>query len=380
MLFNSYEFIFLFLPAVILLYYAVSAKLRNLLITVVSYVFYAYWDYRFCVLIFLSTLWDFLIGQKIFFCGVERERKIYLFLSLLFNLGLLGYFKYVNFFLNSVLLIFPNLPLQPLNVILPVGISFYTFQSMSYSIDIYFGKIEPVKRFADFACYISLFPQLIAGPIVRYKQIAMQLTDRQHSPDLVAGGLRRFVCGLAKKLLIADALASVADEMFAIHNPSFGIAWLGAVSFSLQIYFDFSGYSDMAIGLGKMFGFHFPENFHFPYQAKGISDFWRRWHMSLSYWLRDYLYIPLGGSRCSALRNYLNIMITMLLCGLWHGASWNFVLWGGYFGILLIIERIIRQKLTIRIPEWNIILLTYFFVIIGWFFSDQNHCPRADSG
>jgi len=379
MLFNSYEFIFLFLPAVLLVYHVFAEKWQNLLLTLASYIFYAYWDYRFCALIFISTLWDFFIGEKIFFCDTERKRKIYLSLSVLFNLGLLGYFKYANFFLDSLSFVFPNFLLQQMNIILPIGISFYTFQTMSYSIDIYYKKVKPVKQFTDFACYISLFPQLIAGPIVRYSQIEGQLSYRKYSIDQFAHGLRRFVLGLAKKLLIADTVATVADAMFKIPNPTFGTAWLGAVSFSLQIYFDFSGYSDMAIGLGRMFGFDLPENFHFPYQAKGISDFWRRWHMSLSYWLRDYLYIPLGGSRCSVLRNYANLMITMLICGLWHGASWNFFLWGGYFGVLLITERIIKQILSVRIPGWGSMILTYLFVLIGWvFFRAESVSQIAD--
>ncbi|QTA81894.1 O-acyltransferase family protein [Desulfonema limicola] len=365
MLFNSYDFLFLFLPAAFILYFLSPGKWRNAVLAAASYVFYGYWDYRFLSLIFISTLWDYFAGKRIFESGDKKKRNFFLFLSILFNLGLLGYFKYAGFFIESLALLIPAIPPGLIDVVLPIGISFYTFQTMSYSIDIYRNKVKPVKKFIDFACYVAMFPQLIAGPIVRYEQIAGQLFKKNCSIDNAAWGIRRFIQGLAKKVLVADTMAVVADTILRSGSPGFYMAWLAAFAFSLQIYFDFSGYSDMAIGLGRILGFDFPENFNFPYKARGISDFWRRWHMSLSYWFRDYLYIPLGGSRTTLPRSYMNLFITMLICGLWHGASWTFVLWGAYFGILLIIERPFKDSLK-KLPEWTVVLSTYILVVLGW--------------
>jgi alginate O-acetyltransferase complex protein AlgI len=367
MLFNSYVFLFLFLPAVLLVYYACPDSWRNFILTLAGYVFYGYWNVNFCGLLLLVTLWAFLFGKKIHQGRNRRHRQGYLLLSITLNLGMLAYFKYANFFLDSLLKIFPCLTFPELAIILPIGISFFTFQSMSYTIDIYQGKAKPIESVIDFACYIAMFPQLIAGPIVRYHEIAAQLINRQHSVTLFAHGVRRFILGLAKKVLIADVMAAIADPMLAITPATFCSSWIGIIAFSLQIYFDFSGYSDMAIGLGRMFGFHLPENFNFPYRSTGISDFWRRWHISLSRWLRDYLYIPLGGSRCGWKLYARNIVFTMTLCGLWHGAAWTYVTWGGYYGILLLMERPFRARFA-RIPSWLIIPATNLLVVIGWVF------------
>ena len=365
MLFPSYNFLFMFLPLVLLANHLIAVKYKNLLLTIASYIFYAYWDYRFCSLILISTIWDYRLGLAIYSTSFTSLRTRLLYLSILFNLALLGYFKYANFFIDSITSIYPSISLSTLDIVLPIGISFFTFQSMSYTIDIYRKRITPTSSFIDFACYISMFPQLIAGPIVRYHQIADQLRERHATVSDIAHGIRQFSVGLAKKVLIADACGQIADILFESTTPSFYTAWFAVIAYSLQIYFDFSGYSDMAIGLARMFGFQLPENFNFPYQARSITEFWRRWHISLSGWFREYLYIPLGGSHVAAARISANLMITMLLCGLWHGASWNFVLWGGYHGFLLALERPFKDRNT-KVPALLAVPVTSILVMIGW--------------
>ena len=374
MLFNSYEFLFAFLPVVLVLYYLLPARPRVWLLTLASYFFYGWWDYRFCSLMLVSTLIDYIAGRRIHESTSSATRKRWLWLSMASNLSLLGFFKYYdllagtfNYGLSSL---FPqaavSVPL--LHLVLPVGISFYTFQSMSYSIDIYQKAAQPARSFMDFACYVALFPQLIAGPILRYRSLADQLIERVHSVDKAALGAALFVCGLAKKVILADSMALLVPLAFSPDQaPELGAAWLGVLGYTLQIYFDFSAYSDMAVGLGLLFGFSFPQNFHSPYKAISITDFWRRWHISLSTWLRDYLYIPLGGNRFGALITYRNLMITMLLGGFWHGASWTFLLWGGYHGLLLSLERMTGQANPKR---WIMLrrLLTFVLVMVGWVF------------
>lgn len=364
MLFNSYTFLFLFLPVVVFSYRLVPVRARNGLLAAASFVFYGYWDPPMTGLLLVSVLMNYGIGKGICREQAPEHRRAWLALLLLGNLALLGYFKYANFFLYSIWRVFPELPLRPLAIVLPVGISFFTFQGMSYGMDLYRGRIQPARNLIDFACYLTLFPQLIAGPIVRFSWMAGQLTQRTLSAAQTAYGARRFILGLSKKVLLADALAHVSD-VYLVETGGGAAVWLGMTAFSLQIYFDFSGYSDMAIGLASLFGFRLPENFDHPYQARGLYDFWRRWHMTLSAWLRDYLYIPLGGSRCSRGRRLRNLLVTFLLCGLWHGADWTFVLWGGYHGLLLMAERPFRSRLA-RLPSWLLLPATNLLVIVGW--------------
>ncbi len=371
MVFSSNSFLFLFLPIFLLIYYLSSRKLRSLIIAIGSYIFFGWFRLDYLALILLSTVLDYFCGNAIYKAKLEgRKGKTWLLLSVISNLALLAYFKYFNFgidSLNGVLTTFGVENLQVWTVILPIGISFYTFQTMSYTIDIYMKKAEPVNNFTDFMAYVALFPQLIAGPIVRYRSIADQLRSRTHTLSKFSEGSMRFMVGFCKKILIADAVAPIADIVFASGDPTAADAWLGALAFTIQLYFDFSAYSDMAIGLGLMLGFRFPENFNHPYISQSITEFWQRWHISLSAWLRDYLYIPLGGNRISPSRTYINLMTVMLLGGLWHGASWTFVLWGAWHGIILAIERLLgSKKLWKAIPAWLAIPRTFVLAIIGW--------------
>lgn len=374
MLFNSYEFLFLFLPIVLLGYYVLVPKRGRLgFLAILSYFFYGWWDYRFCSLLLISTVVDYIAGGRIQASPERVKKRIWLTVSIVTNLSLLGFFKYWDLLAATVngalsFLPIPSQPMLPiLHIVLPVGISFYTFQSMSYSIDIYMGEARPARHFWDFACYVALFPQLIAGPIVRYRQIETQLIHRDHTVERFAGGITLFTFGLAKKVIVADAMAPLVETVFGAPAPGLVASWVGVLAYAMQIYFDFSGYSDMAVGLGRMFGFEFPQNFHSPYKAISITDFWRRWHISLSTWLRDYLYIPLGGNRLGIRRTYVNLFVTMLLGGLWHGASWTFVLWGGYHGALLAIERAAGKKsLLSRAPVAAQRALTFVLVLLGW--------------
>ena len=344
MLFSSVPFLYFFLPITILLYLIVPKKGKNAVLLLMSLVFYA-WGEKLLVLLFMLTiLLGFLLGL-----GIEKFRgkplsRWLLWLSVAIDLGLLGYFKYTDFFIGSFNSAFgSNVPL--LNVILPIGISFYTFQILSYTVDVYRGTVPAQKNIIDLATYVALFPQLIAGPIVRYSDVAVQLKDRTHSLDKTAEGIRRFLIGLGKKVLIANVMGEVCTAFRASTDPSVLFYWLYAVCYTLQIYFDFSGYSDMAIGLGKAFGFDFMENFNYPYISASITEFWRRWHISLSSWFRDYVYIPLGGNRKGTAKQLRNILIVWMLTGLWHGAAWNFVLWGLLYAVLLINEKLWLKKL-----------------------------------
>lgn len=369
MLFNSYEFLFLFLPLTWGLYQLASNnRIKLWILALSSYFFYGYWNYKFLPLLLFSTVVDFYVGKKIGAIEEKKERKKWLIISMLVNLGVLGFFKYFNFFAESITAISGE-SFIPWNIVLPVGISFYTFQSMSYTIDIYRGHQKPYKDFLAFATYVSFFPQLIAGPIVRHDELVPQLINPDSKDgirwDEFVGGTQRFIIGLAKKVIIADSIGNAVDQsLIHLFELSSLEAWMCALGYTFQLYFDFSGYSDMAIGLGRMFGFKFPENFNSPYKSKSITEFWRRWHMTLSFWLRDYLYISLGGNRSSSFRTYVNLVLTMLLGGLWHGASWIFVIWGGYHGVLLALER--RFKGRVRIPSTAKLLLTFFLIIIGW--------------
>lgn len=369
MVFSSNIFLFLFLPITIFLYFLPLEKLgfkkyKNSLLLIVSLLFYSWGETKYIILLLSS-----IIGNYYFGLLIDQRKKYSLAIAIFFNLGLLAYFKYANFFIDS----FNSFGFDFYNkkILLPIGISFFTFHAISYLVDIYKRKCQVQKNIFDLALYISFFPQLVAGPIVRYNFIRRFLTTRYHNAITISYGVRRFIIGLGKKVIIANPLGEVADVIFATNiseiNPV--IAWVGIICYSLQIYFDFSGYSDMAIGLARIFGFKFPENFNYPYIARSIKEFWRRWHLSLSSWFRDYLYIPLGGNRVSVARQYFNLILVFFLCGLWHGASWSFVIWGLWHGLFLVLE---RGKSYSKILEFlpaifqNIYML--LIVMIGWVF------------
>ena len=364
-LFYEYAFLFGFLPVVLLAYYGLPGRWRNGWLFLASCLFYAASSLEFLPLLLASVAVDYSVGVRLAKATDPAARKRWLALSVGVNLGLLGAFKYGGFLTGSLRSLFQTDGIPLVDLVLPIGISFYTFQSMSYTIDLYRGRTRPVDSIVDFAAYVTMFPQLVAGPIVRFSHLNEQLKAREHSVDRFASGLHRFILGMAKKLLIADTLAALSVPLFANANPGFLEAWLSMLLFAGQIYFDFSGYSDMAIGLGRLFGFELPENFDAPYRATSFSDFWRRWHITLSSWLRDYLYIPLGGNRSGTIRTFVNLAITMLLGGLWHGASWNFVLWGGLHGLALGVERTFRERGP-SLPRWIRRGIVFVCVILIW--------------
>jgi len=373
MVFTSPIFLLYFLPLTLAAYYATPARWRNTLLALVSYVFYGWWSPWYVLLMLASTVIDWYCGIAIARPGAsDRVRRRAVLISIAGNLSLLGFFKYFMFAAENVermVRAFGGDGFEVLEVVLPVGISFYSFQSMSYSVDLYRGHAERAPRFIDFACYVAMFPQLIAGPIVRYKEVARQLVERPSRGELFASGVLYFVIGFAKKILLANPLGEVADLTFGASSLATLTAWYGLVAYAFQIYFDFSGYSDMAIGLGRMFGFELPTNFRSPYRSRSITDFWRRWHVSLSSWLRDYLYVPLGGNRRGLGRTYVNLSLTMLLGGLWHGAAWTFVVWGALHGTLLGLERLNRKRpLWSGLPSPLRVLCTFAAVNVAWVF------------
>lgn len=335
MLFSGIPFLFYFLPCVLLIYFIVPQKGRNAVLLAASLFFYGWGEPKFLLFMVFSIVQGYVFARLI---GRGRRKKLFLTLSLVLSFALLGYCKYADFFIENFNAV-TGLSLPLLKIALPIGISFYTFQIASYEIDVYRGDVAAQHNFIDFAAYVAMFPQLIAGPIVRYRDIAPQLKERTHSLEAAASGASRFAVGLGKKVLVANVLAQLVSAYKASAEQTALYAWLYAIAFTLQIYFDFSGYSDMAIGLGRIFGFSFPENFRYPYIAKSITEFWRRWHMSLGTWFRDYLYIPLGGSRCSRIRHIFNILVVWMATGFWHGAAWNFVFWGLFYAVLLMAEK-----------------------------------------
>lgn len=365
MVFSSITFLYYFLPILLIIYFIVPNKLKNLILLIFSLLFYFYGEPKYIFVLILSFIINYIAGKLI--NKYEKQAKLILIMALIYNIGQLLYFKYTDFFINNVNNIF-NISIPLLRIAMPIGISFFTFQTLSYVIDVYNKKVEPCDNFLSFATYVSLFPQLVAGPIVRYKNINNELKNRKTTFDLFANGVSRFVIGLSKKVLIANTLGELCSLLNNI-SPTIVSSWLLAVAFTLQIYFDFSGYSDMAIGLGKMFGFEFLENFNYPYIATSITDFWHRWHISLSSFFKDYVYIPLGGNRVSKIKWYRNIFIVWFLTGFWHGAAWNFIIWGLYFAVILILEKTIwlksLQKTKIFKYVYTLILVIISFVIFN---------------
>ncbi len=377
MVFSSHIFLFYFLPLSLIAYYCMPRRGKNVLMTVVSYIFYGWANPLFTLLMLLSTLIDFCGGLVIGLAPADntRRRRAGLLLSIVSNLSLLGFFKYTGFAMESYNQFFTFLgisgfdPVPVASFLLPLGISFYTFQSMSYAIDVYRGEAVCIRNFLDFACFVAMFPQLVAGPIIRFQEVADQLASRVHSFEKFARGVAFFSLGMAKKVLLANSCGKIADITFAAGSLHWLDSWFGIAAYGFQIYFDFSGYSDMAIGLGLMFGFVFAKNFDAPYRSASITEFWQRWHISLSTWLREYLYIPLGGNRKGPIRTAVNMAIVMLLGGLWHGASWNFVIWGAMHGVLLGSERLLGKKpFYARLPRSLRIAATFILVLIAWVF------------
>lgn len=374
MVFSSLEFLFLYLPCSLLIYFVIPPErlvLRNTALLLCSLVFYGWSEPLYVFIMLTSILVDYICGYLVakHRDTAPKKAKTALIASIVINLSILGFFKYFDFIIVNLAKIPIFSSLTPLGIKLPVGISFYTFQTMSYTLDLYFRKARVQKNILSFGTYVTMFPQLIAGPIVRYNEIDGALRKRQHNMCNAAKGARRFICGLAKKVLLANSAGAMYEALVAdvAGEPNALAAWLGIIFYAFQIYFDFSGYSDMAIGIGHIFGFDFPENFNYPYISKSITEFWRRWHITLSTWFKEYVYIQLGGNRKGKARTYLNLLVVWFLTGLWHGANWNFVLWGLYFCLLLIIEKAFLQKLLDRLPSIFSRIYFIFFILIGWF-------------
>jgi alginate O-acetyltransferase complex protein AlgI len=366
MIFSSFIFLYLFLPLTVLFYFLSPSKLKNYTLLFASLIFYAWGAPKLLIPLLISCAIDYQLSKQI-----SKNNKYSLYIAIGTNLVLLAYFKYANFFIAEFNQILKTLELNTIawtNIALPVGISFFTFQKISYLVDVYRKDTSPARSYVDYTLYVILFPQLIAGPIVRYLDVARQIISRAETSSMFICGIYRFSIGLAKKVLIADALGSVADYAFNLpaEQLTSEVAWLGIITYALQIYFDFSGYSDMAIGLGWIFGFQFKENFNKPYISQSITEFWRRWHISLSSFMREYLYYPLGGNKLGHIRTYFNLWLVFLLSGFWHGANWTFILWGIYHGLFLILDRLFLNQVKSILPKFINITLTLFLVLIGW--------------
>ena len=367
MVFSSILFLFRFLPIALITYYITPNKYKNMVLTILSLIFYSWGEGKYFLIMIASILVDYTAGRVIYKYREDRMKSIsVLCISLAFNLGMLFFFKYFNFFIYNINEIF-NLAINNVKITLPLGISFYTFQTMSYSIDVFMGKIEAEKNIINFSAFVTLFPQLIAGPIVKYTDIANEIKERKVCLDDIEEGIEKFILGLGRKVLIANNIGMLWSDVegLGFNNISTPLAWIGVVAFGLQIYFDFSGYSLMAIGLGKMIGFNFPENFNYPYISRSISEFWRRWHITLGEWFKEYVYIPLGGNRKGKLRVGVNLFIVWFLTGLWHGASYNFILWGLLFFILILVEKLGFNKILEKHKIFSH-CYTIFFLIMGW--------------
>lgn len=367
MVFSSTIFLCVYLPLVLLGYYICPKKGRNLFLLIASLVFYAWGEPKYVFLMIFSILVNYIFGRLMDKHRENKKRlKLMLVLSVVIDIGLLSVFKYTDFIITNVNAIF-GASFDLLNIALPIGISFYTFQAMSYTIDVYRNDVRVQKNLIDFGMYITMFPQLIAGPIVRYADVQDQLAERSVTTADFSEGIMRFVVGLGKKVLLANQMGAVWSDIYALGGDvSALMAWTGAIAYTFQIYFDFSGYSDMAIGLGRMFGFKFPENFRYPYQSVSITDFWRRWHITLSTWFKEYLYIPLGGNRRGLARQALNLLIVWSLTGFWHGAGWNFVMWGLYYFVILFIEKLFLLKALDKLPKFFRHVYALLLIIIGW--------------
>ena len=368
MVFSSLTFLYFFLPITLLIYFVSPKAIKNFILLVTGLFFYAWGEPIYVLIMILSAAIDYTAGRIMHWKDNNKTvRTICLIVSVLMNVGLLGIFKYSSFFITNINAVFgtsisdPQLPL-------PIGISFYTFQSMSYTIDLYRRKIKVQKNLINFMAFVTMFPQIVAGPIVTYDEVAERLDDRKTTVDDIADGIAVFVKGLGKKVLLANNIGLLWSQVKAMDYTQISVftAWIGIIAFAFQIYFDFSGYSDMAVGLGKMLGFEFPNNFNYPYTSKSISEFWRRWHITLGSWFREYVYIPLGGNRNGTARTIFNLAVTWALTGFWHGASWNFMLWGIYFGILIILERFVYGKLLAKLPKILGIFYTFVLVLFGW--------------
>lgn len=367
MVFSSILFIFRFLPIAMGIYFLTPKKLKNLSLLILSLIFYSWGEARYFLLMIASIFVDYFISINIEKNNKNKKIKILLLaISIIFNVGILFFFKYINFFIENINSIF-NMSLNNVKITLPLGISFYTFQTMSYTIDVFLGKVKAEKNIINFGAFVCLFPQLIAGPIVKYIDISKELKNRDINLDEIQEGIRLFILGLGSKVLIANNIGSLWNEVetMGFNNISTILAWMGIIAFSLQIYFDFNGYSLMAIGLGKILGFNFPNNFNYPYESRSITEFWRRWHITLGQWFKQYVYIPLGGNRLGRARTYFNLFIVWFLTGLWHGASYNFILWGLYFFILICIE---KNGLLNLLNKHKLIshIYTIFFILVGW--------------
>lgn len=367
MVFSSILFIFRFLPIAMGIYFLTPKKLKNLSLLIISLIFYSWGEPRYFLLMIASIFVDYFISINIEKNNKNKKIKILLLaISIIFNVGILFFFKYINFFIENINSIF-NMSLNNVKITLPLGISFYTFQTMSYTIDVFLGKVKAEKNIINFGAFVCLFPQLIAGPIVKYIDISKELKNRDINLDEIQEGIRLFILGLGSKVLIANNIGSLWNEVetMGFNNISTILAWMGIIAFSLQIYFDFNGYSLMAIGLGKILGFNFPNNFNYPYESRSITEFWRRWHITLGQWFKQYVYIPLGGNRLGRARTYFNLFIVWFLTGLWHGASYNFILWGLYFFILICIE---KNGLLNLLNKHKLIshIYTIFFILVGW--------------
>ncbi|MBL7896572.1 MAG: MBOAT family protein [Bacteroidia bacterium] len=369
MVFSSITFLVYFLPLFLLAYHLTPNKFKNACILIFSVIFYAWGGPKFIFIILGTTFLDFYLVNAMHNAKTKSAKRQLLIISLAMNLGLLFYFKYCNFFIDNVNALF-GADIQWTKVLLPIGISFYTFESITYVVDVYRGIHKPLKNFWHYQTYIIFFPKLIAGPIVRYHDIADQITNREknYTTDIKLSGFFIFCFGLAKKVIIANSLGMQADAVFKLAPEQIdtAAAWVGAVAYTFQIYFDFSGYSDMAIGLGKIMGFKLPENFKNPYLSFSITEFWRRWHMTLGTWMKNYLYIPLGGNKVTSAKLYRNLVVVFLLSGLWHGASWNFVLWGAFHGLFLVLERLFLNNVYQKIGKAVSTLITFIIVITGW--------------
>ena len=383
MVFSSLTFIFVFLPVFLAIYYGAPQRLKNPVALMGSYFFYAWGEPRFVLILLASSLIDYHLGRRLALpASGSDQRRMVLALSLILNVGCLAFFKYANFAVdqaNNLLAFSGSPPWTWETVALPIGISFFTFQKISYMVDVYRGTVGPARSFVNYALYVALFPQLIAGPIIRYHDVARQIETRLHNLTIFSEGVWRFSLGLGKKVLIANPMGQVADLAFSGGDGvlALPLAWLGILAYSFQIYFDFAGYSDMAIGLGRMMGFRFLENFNRPYISRSITEFWRRWHISLSNWMREYLYIPLGGNRKSRGHTYANLWIVFLISGLWHGAAWNFIFWGAYHGFFLTLERTPLLAWRKRLPGLPAALLTFLIVTVGWVFFRAETLPQA---